>query len=288
MHLKHNPANRAASRQSVIIRPRRSFFDVLISDLRSLVRSAGLLRAMTAMRLKLRYRQSLLGWLWGILQPMSLMALYSLIFSRLAIYGAQPLPYALFVFAGLTPWVFCSTSISTSAAGMLTYRSLMAAAYFPREIIPISFVAASLVDFAIAFAVLLLIMTYYSIPISMAAIMALPILAILTVLVIAASLLISSIQVRVRDINVALPLVLQVLVFTTPIVYPASAVPASLQSFYWLNPFAILIQEFRESVVGGNFPPAGDLLYCAVIAAIAFLISFWIFKKIEPTLVDDM
>ena len=166
---------------------------------------------------------------------MSLMALYSLIFFRLAIYGAQPLPYALFVFAGLTPWVFCSTSISTSAAGMLTYRSLMAAAYFPREVIPISFVAASLVDLAIAFVVLLVIMAYYSIPISMAAIMALPIIAILAVLVVATCLLISSIQVSVGDINVALPLVLQVLVFTTPIVYPASAVQPPCKHFIGLT-----------------------------------------------------
>lgn len=219
---------------------------------------------------------------------MLLMALYSLIFSRLAIYGIQSLPYALFVFAGLTPWVFCSTSISTSAAGMLSYRHLMATAYFPREIIPISYVVASLVDFAIAFVVLLFIMSYYSIPISTTAIMALPILAILTVLVVAICLLISSIQVRVRDINVALPLVLQVLIFTAPVVYPASAVPAFLRGLYWLNPFAILIEEFRGSVVGHRFPPTGDLLYCAVIAAIAFLICFLVFKKIEPTIVDDM
>ena len=285
---QHKPENRAVNRKFVIIRPKRSLFDILTSDFSSFVRSAALLHAMIATRLKLRYRQSLLGWLWGILQPLTLMALYSLVFSHLAIHGTQSLPYALFVFAGLTPWVFCSTSISTSAAGMLTYRHLMATAYFPREIVPISFVAASLVDLAIAFVILLLIMTYYLIPISTTVIMALPILAILTVLVVAICLIISSIQVGVRDINVALPLVLQVLLFTTPIVYPASAVPAAWQGLYWLNPFAILIQEFRESVVGGSAPPAGDLLYCAVIAAVAFLISFLIFKKIEPTIVDDM
>jgi len=164
----------------------------------------------------------------------------------------------------------------------------MAAIYFPREIVPISYVLASLVDFVIALFVLFFMMICYSISISMTAFFALPILGILVMLVIAICLLLSSVQVRLRDIGIALPMILQVLLFTAPIVYPASVVPPALWSPYWLNPFAILIQSFRDAVVGGRVPSAGDLLYCSAVALTSFLISYLIFKKIEPSIVDDM
>ena len=278
----------ASDRPVQVIRPIHSAGYILVNGIRSLVQSAGLLRAMTVTHLKIRYRYSLLGWCWALLQPLTLMLLYTLIFSHLVSYSDTSPPYALFVFAGLTPWAFCSTSISTSAAGMLNHRSLMATVYFPREIVPISFVIASLIDPVIAFGVLLSMMLYYSIPISMTILLTVPIFAVLAILVISMCLFVSSIQVRLRDISVALPLVLQVLVFTTPIVYPASAVPADLQSLYWLNPFAILVESFRDAVIGGGIPHAGDMLYCTVIAVVCFLISYLVFKKIEPTIVDDI
>ena len=278
----------ASDRPVQVICPLHSAGDVLVSGLRSLVQSAGLLRAMTVTHLKMRYRYSLLGWYWALLQPFTLMVLYTVIFSHLVSYNDIAPPYALFVFAGLTPWAFCSTSISTSAAGMLNHRSLMATVYFPREIVPISFVIASLVDPAIAFVVLLSMMSYYSIPISMTIMLTIPIFVVLAILVTSICLFVSSIQVRLRDISVGLPLVLQVLVFTTPIVYPASAVPVALQSLYWLNPFAILVQSFREAAIDARIPQAGDMLYCTVIAVVCFLISYLVFKKIEPTIVDDM
>jgi lipopolysaccharide transport system permease protein len=278
----------ASDRPVQVIRPVRSAGDVMVNGMRSLIQSAGLLRAMTVTHLKMRYRYSLLGWYWALLQPLTLMVLYTLVFSRLVSYSDDSPPYALFVFVGLTPWAFCSTSISTSAAGMLNHRSLMATVYFPREIVPISFVIASLTDPAISFVVLLSMMLHYSIPISVTVLLTIPIFAVLAILVISICLFVSSMQVRIRDINVALPLVLQVLVFTAPIVYPASAVPAALQSLYWFNPFAILVQSFREAVIGGGVPPARDMVYCTVIAVVCFLTSYLIFKKIEPTIVDDM
>jgi lipopolysaccharide transport system permease protein len=276
------------SRRAQVIRPACSASHVLVDGLRSLVQSAGLLRAMTVTRLKMRYRYSLLGWGWALLQPSSLTVVYSLIFSPVTNDKTDSLPYTLFVFAGLTPWVFCSTAMSTAVAGILNHRTLMATVYFPREIVPISFVAASLIDFVTAVVMLFFMMFYYSIPISMTVLFALPIFIILMTLVVAFCLLLSSMQVRIRDISIALPLILQVLVFAAPIVYPASAVPLAFRSLYWLNPFAILIQSFRDAVVSGSIPLARDLLYCAVIAAICFLISYLIFKRIEPTIVDDM
>jgi len=278
----------APDRPIQVIRPVRSASEVMVNGMRWLIQSRGLLRAMTATHLKMRYRYSFLGWGWALLQPLTLMVLYTLVFSHLVSYRDESLPYALFVFAGLTPWAFCSTSISTSAAGMLNHRSLMATVYFPREIVPISFVIASLIDPAISSIVLLSMMLYYSVPIGITALLAVPIFAILAILVTSICLLVSCIQVRIRDISVALPLVLQVLMFTAPIVYPASAVPAPLQTVYWCNPFAVLVQSFREAIMAGGAPRAGDMLYSTVIALVVFLISYVVFKKIEPTIVDDL
>src|SRR5215470_11691114 len=168
----------ALKRRVRVIRPVHSVSDDLIDGMQSLVQSLGLLRAMTITRLKIRYRHSLLGWGWALLQPTSLMVLYSVVFSDI-MSGNGSLPYTVFVFAGLTPWAFCSTAITTAVAGILSHRPLMATVYFPREIVPISFVAASLVDFVIAVAMLLFMMFYYSIPISMTVLFTVPIFIIL-------------------------------------------------------------------------------------------------------------
>ena len=236
----------ASDRRIQTIRPANSLSDILRTGLYSLIQSVDLLRAMTAMRLKMRYRQSILGWFWGLFQPMVLVAVYTFIFSQMSGQNTEQVPYSLYVFAGLIPWAFCSTSISTAAGGMLSSRSLMATTYFPREIIAISYVLASLVDLSIASCVLLLLMVYFAIPIPITIILVAPAVVVLLVMVTAICLLISSVQVRIRDINVALPLVLQVLVFSAPIVYPISAIPPNLQTIYWLNPFAILVQFFRD------------------------------------------
>jgi lipopolysaccharide transport system permease protein len=151
---------------------------------------------------------------------------------------------------------------------MLNHRSLMATVYFPREIVPISFVMASLIDLGIAIVVLLSMMLYYSVAIPWTVLLTVPIFGILAILVVSICLIVSSVQVRIRDISVALPLLLQVLVFTAPIVYPASAVPAPVQSLYWFNPFAILVRSFREAMISGAVPLAGDMVYCAVTAAV--------------------
>jgi lipopolysaccharide transport system permease protein len=216
------------------------------------------------------------------------MVLYSGVFSRFLAHHAEHLPYPLFVFTGIVLWAFCSTSISTAASGMLNHQRLIASIYFPREIIPLSFVTAALVDLAVALVILLLMMAYYGFPVLWGALLGLPVVAVFAVLVSAVCLFISSIQVRIRDISVALPMLLQVLMFTTPIVYPASVIPAGVQNLYWLNPFAILIDSFREAVVLGSVPSANDMLYCALVALVCFLISYVVFKKIEATIVDQI
>ena len=271
-----------------VIRPARPFLGSVPDDLRLLAGYAGLFRAMTATRLKIRYRQSALGWLWAILQPLALMLLYAIIFSRVIGYNTAPLPYPLFVMAGLLPWSFCSTAMSTAAGGMLSHQPLMSKVYFPREIVPLSYVAAALFDFLIAFLVMLGMMLHYGVPVSFHALFAVPVVAILALHTAALCLLLSAVQVRVRDINVALPLVLQVLMFTAPVVYPAEAIPQRFQALYWANPLALLVENFRHAVLEHGAPSAGALLYCALSGAAFFLLAYWAFKRLEATIVDEM
>jgi lipopolysaccharide transport system permease protein len=160
--------------------------------------------------------------------------------------------------------------------------------YFPREIVPLSYIFASLVDLALASIVLLLMMAYFAVPLPWTALLGLPIVLVLTLLVTAIALLISAVQVRIRDINVALPMILQVLLFTTPTVYSATLVPAAVRQLYWLNPFAVLVESFRNAVVDGIVPALTDVGYCTVVSIFAVLFSYIVFKKMESTIVDEM
>jgi lipopolysaccharide transport system permease protein len=243
---------------------------------------------MTATRLKIRYRQSVLGWLWTVIQPLSLMVLYAAIFSHVLAYDTASMPYPLFLMAGLLPWSFCSTALSTAATGMLSHHSLMAKVYFPREIVPLSYVAAALFDLLIASVLLLGMTLIYHVPISPLALFGIPIAAILALHTGATCLLLVSLQIHLRDINVALPVVLQVLMFTAPVVYPAVIVPHSVQAVYWMNPLAILISDFRLAVLGRAAPDFRGLLYCVLLGLVFFLVAYSIFKWHESKIVDEM
>jgi lipopolysaccharide transport system permease protein len=271
-----------------VIRRERPLLVSVPGDLKSLVSYHNLFKMMTATRLKIRYRQSTLGWLWAVLQPLSLMMLYAVIFSHALAYDTAPISFPLFLMAGLLPWSFCSTALSTASTGMLTHHSLMAKVYFPREIVPLSYVAAALFDLIIGSLLLLAMMLIYHVPISPLALLAIPIAAILALYTVAMCLLLASLQIHLRDINVGLPLVLQVLMFTAPVVYPASIVPQSVQAFYWTNPLAILISDFRLAVLGRSAPNFGGLLYCALLGLVLFLVAYSIFKWHESKIVDEL
>ena len=278
--------NRPRARK--MIRPARPFIGSILTDLLLLLRYTALLRAMTATRLKIRYRQSMLGWLWAVLQPLALMLLYVAVFSNVVTYDTGAVPYPLFITAGLLPWSFCSTALSTAASGMLSHQTLMAKVFFPREIVPLSYVASALFDFLIAFVVMLGMMLFYHIAVQPEALFAIPIVGILTLHAAGLCLLLSAVQVRIRDVNVLLPLLLQVLMFTTPVLYPAAAVPEAFRGLYWANPLAILVDAFRKVVLLGGTPGLGGLLYCLLTGSFCFTLSYWVFKQLGAKLVDEM
>src|ERR1700746_2480901 len=151
-----------ADRSVRIIRPTQSLVQILSAGLTELWSHKSLFLEMTLLRLRVRYKQSLLGWTWAVLPSLGVMVTYSLIFSKLIGLKGGDLPYALFIFSGLIPWTFFSTSVSTATAGIVTHRYLISRVAFPREIIPLSYVAAALVDLGIGMVMLAALMYYFS------------------------------------------------------------------------------------------------------------------------------
>ena len=251
-----------------------------------LVHYRDLLYTLSVHRLKVRYKQSVLGPSWAVLQPLSLMLIYTVVFSRIARVPSEGTPYALFAYCALLPWTFFSTALSTATLSLVSHFSLVTKVYFPREILPLTYVIASLVDFLVASTVLVGLLFYYDVSLTARAFYAIPTIAILTLFTIAVSLVLSAIQVRYRDIGVAMPLVLQLWMFATPVVYPLSVVPESWRSLYLLNPMVGIIESFRRVILQGEPPDFQALAISAIVSMILLPLAFIYFKHIEATVAD--
>ena len=251
-----------------------------------LVHYRDLLYTLSVHRLKVRYKQSVLGPSWAILQPLSLMLIYTMIFSRIARVPSEGAPYALFAYCALLPWTFFSTALSTATLSLVSHSSLVTKVYFPREILPLTYVIASLVDFLVASTVLGGMLLYYDVSLTAQALYAIPTIAVLTLFAIAVSLVLCAIQVRYRDIGVAMPLVLQLWMFATPVVYPLSVVPESWRSLYVLNPMVGIIESFRRVILQGEPPDFQALAISAMVSMILLPLAFIYFKHVEATVAD--
>jgi len=258
----------------------------IVSAFVTLLAHRDLLYTLTCVRLSIRYKQSALGWIWAALLPLSTMCIYTLIFSRVARVASEGMPYPLFVFSALLPWIFFAGAVSAAINGMVGYSHILTKLYFPREIIPLSYVFAALVDFAVALVILGGLMAYYRIALSWNAFYALPLVVILLVFTSAVALFLASIQIRLRDVGVALPVLLQIGVFVTPVPYPLQSIPPRLQTLYLLNPVASLIENFRRVVLHGSAPNVPMLVTSGTITLGCFILAYGYFKVREGTMAD--
>jgi lipopolysaccharide transport system permease protein len=269
-----------------IIRP-ASFSPLdLLRELRGLWQYRDLFYTLTVHRIKVRYKQSVLGLAWAILQPLSLMLIYTVIFSVIAKIPSEGVPYAVFAYAALLPWTFFSSSLTNATSGLVSHSQLVTKVYFAREILPLTYVSAALFDFVVASSFLIALFFYYGVGLTIYALYAIPILFLLAALATAFSLFLSAVQVRFRDIGVAMPLLLQLWMFATPVVYPLSAVPKRFQSFYALNPTVGVIENFRRVVLQGVAPDFYSLAISAIVAAILLPLAYLYFKRVEATMAD--
>jgi lipopolysaccharide transport system permease protein len=258
----------------------------LISSLLTLAQYRDLLVTLTLHRIRVRYKQSVLGIAWAILQPLSLMLIYTLIFSFIAKVQTDGAPYAIFAYAALLPWTYFSTAVANATNSLVSHSELVTKVYFPREILPLSYVIAALCDFLIASSVMVGLLIYYHVSLTANALYAVPIIFVLTLFIIATTLILSATQVRFRDIGVAVPLLLQLWMFATPVVYPLSAVPERFRPLYVLNPMVGTIENFRRTVLQGVAPDFYTLGLSAAVAVLLLVVAYVYFKHVEATVAD--
>jgi lipopolysaccharide transport system permease protein len=250
-----------------------------------LVQYRDLLYVLTLHRISVRYKQSVLGYFWAVLHPVLLLLLYTIIFSRVST-PARGVPYVVFAFSGLLPWTFFSNGLSGATVGLPAHSNLMSKVYFPREILPLSYVLAAFLDFLIASLMLVVLMIYYDIPLTARSLWIIPAMITLTTFLTGIALFASALQTRFRDVGVAMPLLLQVWMFATPVVYSRASVPESWRLCYDLNPLVAIIESFRGALLHGSFPDPTLLAECLLVSLLVLLVSYLWFKHVEATLMD--
>ena len=258
----------------------------LTAALRELVRHRDLFYTLTAHRIRVRYKQSLLGVCWALLQPIGLMLIFTLVFGRIARVPSEGVPYSLFAYSGLLLWSFFATALGSATHAVVSHGALVTKVYFPREILPLTYVAAALFDLCIGAAVLGGLLAFHGRPLGWPALYALPVLALLAAIVTAAALLLSAVQVRFRDVGLAVPLLLYLWMFSTPIAYPFSAVPGAYRPWFLLNPMSGIVESFRRAVVHAAAPEPWMLAVPIVTAAVLLPLAYVVFKRVESTMAD--
>jgi lipopolysaccharide transport system permease protein len=276
----------AQPRWSKVIRPASFSPRVLVSGLRDLMHYRDLLLTLTIHRVKIRYKQSMLGIAWAILQPLLLMIVYTIIFSVVTKVPHEGAPYAVFVYAALLPWTFFSTSLATASSSLVSHNNLITKVYFPREILPLTYVLAALFDFAMASIVLALLMAVYHVPVTPGIVLVVPLLVIAFAFAVALALFLSALQTRFRDIGIAMALMMQLWMFATPVVYPLSVVPKRFLTWYSLNPMAGVVENFRKIVLEQAGLNMSVLLPGLLVSAVLLPLAYIYFKTAEATMAD--
>ena len=255
-------------------------------NLSKLARYRDLLYTLSVHRVRVRYKQSALGVAWAVLQPLSLMAIYTVIFSYVARVDSEGLPYALFSFTALLPWLCFSTALTNATNGLVSHSHLVTKVYFPREILPLTYVFAAVFDFLVACGLLALMMAYYAVAPGAQALWAAPVVLLLVLFSTAVSLVFSATQVRFRDVGVAVPLLLQLWMLATPVVYPLSVVPGWARAAYQLNPMVGVVENFRRVLLQNRPPDLSSLAVSAAVSLALLVFAYLYFKRVEATVAD--
>lgn len=234
---------------------------------------------------KIRYKQTLLGAAWAIIQPLLTMLIFTFIFGRVARIDSQGIPYPVFALAALLPWTFFANAITSSGNSIVGSAHVITKVYFPRLIIPVASVCASLVDLAVALPLLFGLMFYYHIGLTANFVFLIPLLLLTTVLAIAVGTWLSALNVRYRDVKFAIPFLVQIWMLVSPVAYPASVVPGKWKLLYYLNPMAGIIGGYRAALFGQSFDWE-SIGIAATVTAGVLIYSTLQFRKMEKSFAD--
>lgn len=255
-------------------------------DIHELKEYRDLLYFLVARDIKVKYKQTVLGGLWAVIQPFFMMVVFTLFFGKLARIPSDGIPYPIFNYTAMIAWTYFAQAVSQSGNSIVGSGSLITKVYFPRVIIPLTPVIAGLLDFSIAFIVLIGMMLYFSIhPTGM--VLMLPVLILLMMLTASgAGMLLAALNAKYRDIRYTIPFLMQFWMFASPIVYPASLVPEKYRLIYALNPMTGVIEGFRSALLGTIPFPTGMVLLSLVVSLALFLTGLVYFKQVERHFAD--
>ena len=277
------PRDNHLGSQEILIQPSRGWVSLKLWDVWEY---RELLYFLAWRDIKVRYKQTVLGAAWAILQPVLTMVVFSVVFGRLLQAPSDGIPYPIFTFCALLPWQLFAHALTQSSNSLVSNERLITKVYFPRLVIPISSILAGLVDFGIAFVVLLGMMLYYGI-VPTAAIVTLPLFLLLAVATaLAVGLWLSALNVQYRDVRHTIPFLTQIWLFATPVAYASSLIPEPWRAWYGLNPMAGVVEGFRWALLGQTGSPGSLVLVSAFAVTVLLVGGLVYFRRMEKQFAD--
>jgi lipopolysaccharide transport system permease protein len=255
-------------------------------DFRELIHYRDLFTFLVIRDIKVKYKQTVLGGLWAVIQPFFMMVVFTLFFGRLAKIPSDGVPYPIFNYTAMVAWTYFSTVISNSGNSVVGSGNLISKVYFPRLFIPLTPVIAGLLDFAVAFIVLLGMMIYYHIYPTIMVVVLPALIALMAFTASGVGMVLAALNTRYRDIRYTIPFLIQFWMFATPIVYPVSMIPEKYRMLYALNPMTGIIEGFRAVLLGTVAFPTSMLTISTVVSFLFFLFGLAYFKQVERFFAD--
>lgn len=272
-----------SSLETTFIRPASSWTSL---GLKELWEYRELLYFLVWRDVKVRYKQTALGAAWAIIQPVFMMLVFSLFFGRLAKVPSDGIPYPIFTFCALLPWQLFAHALTESSNSLVANERLITKVYFPRLVVPIAAVLGGLIDFAVAFGILLLMIFYYGI-VPTWAVVTLPLFLLLAIMTaLGVGLWLSALNVKYRDVRYTINFLIQFWLFATPVAYPSSIVPAAWRPLYGLNPMAGVVEGFRWALLGKTDPPGALLAVSVGVVVVLFIGGLYYFRRTEQEFAD--
>jgi lipopolysaccharide transport system permease protein len=268
---------------TTVIEPRRGWLNI---DVAELWRYRNVLYILIWRDLKVRYKQTVLGFLWAFIQPLTKLIIFSAIFGRWGKMGPEGVPYPVFVFAGLLPWEFFAESLRRASQSVVGQQQFITKVYFPRLIIPVSAIGAALVDFAIAFLILFGLMLYYpEVPATPRLFAVIPLVGLTMIIAFGAGTGLAALNVAYRDVRHIVPFLIQIWLFLTPVIYAVTLVPERLRWVLALNPMTGIISGYRWAILGQS-ADATHLVISTVAGLILLVCGVAYFRRTERTFAD--
>lgn len=263
----------------------------LVAETKAVISRRELLWQMVGREVKARYKQSILGYFWVILNPLAQMLVMTFAFSlilRIPTNAAANIPYSVFLFTALLPWNLFSNSLISASNALVNSSSLITKVYFPRTILIIATIIAKIIDFLFASTILIAFMIYYQIPVTLNVLWVIPIFLIQQIFTIGISLFVAAANLLYRDIQYLLGLLLTLWFYITPIIYPVDLVPEKLRFVYQLNPMSVIINAYRQVILGGGGPNINSMAIAIFVSFLSLILGLLYFKQREKIFADNV